>query len=363
MAGGCGLNGQSRVTIVDIARAAGVSKSTVSLVLQGSPLVKPETRERVREAIQRLGYVYHRGAANLRSAASPTWSGMVINDLTNPFFAELAVGHRARRCRRPGLRPVPRQHRREPRRARREVMRTMREHGAVGLHPLPGASAPMPADLAEVEAWRLPRGHRDAPPAGRGCIAASRPTIGGGAERATEHLIAARAPADRLSRRAVPAWSCTRSARPAAERRLRRRACRSTRRWSSRCTPNRDGGAPACGRVLAAGGAADRGSRASTTWSPSACCYGLAERGLAAGRDFAVVGFDDVADARADPRRRSPPSRSTAAGSASAPRSILLQHDARGTAAARSTSPARPGSSSARPAARRGALNRESRLT
>ena len=43
------------------------------------------------EAIRRLGYVYHRGAANLRRSASDI-VGMVINDLTNPFFAEMAVG-------------------------------------------------------------------------------------------------------------------------------------------------------------------------------------------------------------------------------------------------------------------------------
>ena len=79
------------VTMIDIARAAGVSKSTVSLVLQGSDLIKLETRARVKEAIERLGYVYNRGAANLR-ASSSSFVGMVISDLTNPFFAELAVG-------------------------------------------------------------------------------------------------------------------------------------------------------------------------------------------------------------------------------------------------------------------------------
>ena len=82
---------QGRVTIVDIARAAGVSKSTVSLVLQGSPLVKPDKREKVQEAIRRLGYIYHRGAANLRRSVSDV-VGLVINDLTNPFFAEMTVG-------------------------------------------------------------------------------------------------------------------------------------------------------------------------------------------------------------------------------------------------------------------------------
>jgi LacI family transcriptional regulator len=80
-----------RVTVVDIALAAGVSKSTVSLVLQGSPLVHASTRERVNAAIADLGYVYNRGAANLRQARTRI-IGVVVNDLTNSFFAELAVG-------------------------------------------------------------------------------------------------------------------------------------------------------------------------------------------------------------------------------------------------------------------------------
>ncbi|MCT8997520.1 LacI family DNA-binding transcriptional regulator [Chelativorans intermedius] len=79
-----------KATILDVAQRAGVSKSTVSLVLQGSPLVRPETASRVRAAIEEVGYVYNRGAANLRKAHSNV-VGMIINDLTNPFFAELAV--------------------------------------------------------------------------------------------------------------------------------------------------------------------------------------------------------------------------------------------------------------------------------
>lgn len=82
---------KDRATIIDVARAAGVSKSTVSLVLRGSPLVRSETAEAVQSAMRELGYVYNRSAANLRRARSNV-VGMVINDLTNPFFAELAVG-------------------------------------------------------------------------------------------------------------------------------------------------------------------------------------------------------------------------------------------------------------------------------
>jgi LacI family transcriptional regulator len=83
-------NGRN-LTIVDIARAASVSRSTVSLVLKGSPLVREETGERVTKAMDALGYVYNREAANLRRARSGI-VGMVINDLFNPFFAELAIG-------------------------------------------------------------------------------------------------------------------------------------------------------------------------------------------------------------------------------------------------------------------------------
>ena len=59
-----------RVTVIDIAKAAGVSKSTVSLVLQGSSLVNEATRAKVNAVMRELGYVYNRGAANLRQAGA-----------------------------------------------------------------------------------------------------------------------------------------------------------------------------------------------------------------------------------------------------------------------------------------------------
>ncbi|MEL6958849.1 MAG: LacI family DNA-binding transcriptional regulator [Pseudomonadota bacterium] len=79
-----------RPTIIDVARHSGVSKSTVSLVLQNSPTVKAETRDQVRASMAALGYVYNRAAANLRSASTGL-VGLVINDLRNPFFAEFAT--------------------------------------------------------------------------------------------------------------------------------------------------------------------------------------------------------------------------------------------------------------------------------
>jgi DNA-binding LacI/PurR family transcriptional regulator len=78
-------------TISDVARVAGVSKSTVSLVVRNNPIVSDGARSRVVEAMKAVGYVYNRGAANLRLACSNI-IGVIVNDLTNNFFAELAVG-------------------------------------------------------------------------------------------------------------------------------------------------------------------------------------------------------------------------------------------------------------------------------
>ncbi len=78
------------VTINDIADHAGVSRSTVSLVLRGNPRISDDTRERVRHSIRELGYTYNRNAANLRSQTSQA-IGLIINDLRNPFFTELTA--------------------------------------------------------------------------------------------------------------------------------------------------------------------------------------------------------------------------------------------------------------------------------
>lgn len=81
---------ERRPTIIDVAERAGVSKSTVSLVLQQSPAVREETRAQVRAAMADLGYVYNRTAATMRSA-NAGMIGLVINDLRNPFFTEFAT--------------------------------------------------------------------------------------------------------------------------------------------------------------------------------------------------------------------------------------------------------------------------------
>lgn len=84
------MNINRRPTIIDVAKYAGVSKSTVSLVLQNSPSVREETRALVRKAITDIGYVYNRAAANMRMSNAGL-IGLVINDLRNPFFTEFAT--------------------------------------------------------------------------------------------------------------------------------------------------------------------------------------------------------------------------------------------------------------------------------
>jgi LacI family transcriptional regulator len=79
-----------RVTLLDIAADAGVSRATVSLVIRNVPSVADSTRKRVLRSIKRLGYIYHRGAANLRTQKSHA-IGLIVSDITNPFFAEVII--------------------------------------------------------------------------------------------------------------------------------------------------------------------------------------------------------------------------------------------------------------------------------
>ena len=81
----------ARVTLMDVARHCGVSRATVSLVLNDSPLVAAKTRDRVRQAMTELGYVYNRAAASLRTQHSDA-IGVVLTNITNPYFAEFAAG-------------------------------------------------------------------------------------------------------------------------------------------------------------------------------------------------------------------------------------------------------------------------------
>lgn len=88
------------VTRADVAAAAGTSTAVVSYVLNDGPRpVAPATRQRVLEAVTRLGYRPNALAAGL-SARRTRLVGLVVPDLTLPFFAEITSGLAAEASRR-----------------------------------------------------------------------------------------------------------------------------------------------------------------------------------------------------------------------------------------------------------------------
>jgi LacI family transcriptional regulator len=78
-------------TIHEVAKHAGVGSITVSRVINHSGYVSPETRERVEKAVADLGYVPNTLARSLRSRRTNT-VGLMVTDITNPFFTTLARG-------------------------------------------------------------------------------------------------------------------------------------------------------------------------------------------------------------------------------------------------------------------------------
>ena len=75
--------------MADVARAAGVSTSTVSHVLNGTRKVSEETERAVRDAIQATGYTHDRIARSLATGRTRT-IGLAMSAISNPYFAELA---------------------------------------------------------------------------------------------------------------------------------------------------------------------------------------------------------------------------------------------------------------------------------
>lgn len=85
-----------RPTSIDVAREAGVSQTTVSLVLRqvATRRISPRTEQRVREAAERLGYRPNEAGRTLK-AGSSRLIGLVVPDVTDPYFTTVMQGAEA----------------------------------------------------------------------------------------------------------------------------------------------------------------------------------------------------------------------------------------------------------------------------
>jgi LacI family transcriptional regulator len=79
-----------RVTLQSIAKRLAVSTATVSLALRDAPVVAEATRQKVQEIARSMGYVYNRSAAGLRTARSNVLA-VGLHDISTPFFSEMLL--------------------------------------------------------------------------------------------------------------------------------------------------------------------------------------------------------------------------------------------------------------------------------
>jgi hypothetical protein len=197
---------KGKATSFDIAYHAGVSQSTVSRALAGSPLVSGETRRKILEVARQLNYTVDKNASNLRRQHSVTLALLLFEDptsddsLINPFFLSM-LGSITRACAAAGLRPAGV----VPAVVRRLACRLLRQ---------PQGRWPDPARLR-----RLPGRYAQAAKAGRpahlhfvrwGAVVEGQPGISVGCDnvpgRARHHRAPAgsRTPAHRFPRHASP---------------------------------------------------------------------------------------------------------------------------------------------------------------
>jgi LacI family transcriptional regulator len=141
-----------RVTLMDVAKDAGVSRATASLVLRDSPLVADETRQRVLSSMRKLGYVYNRAAASLRTQRSYT-IGLIVTDITNPFFAQMTVGSEAHLDQ--ASYGVLLSNTAERLGKQDRLLRMMHEYGVDGVLLCP-AMGTSPETVERLHRWRLP---------------------------------------------------------------------------------------------------------------------------------------------------------------------------------------------------------------
>jgi len=267
---------------------AGVSKSTVSLVIRGSSLVAETTRAQVLQAMRDIGYVYNRGAATLRSPRTNVVA-LVVPQIDNPFFGEVTAGADDA-LDRAGFVSFLANTAETPARQDRFLER-MREHNVDGVIICP-ARGTSPELIRRLRAWGVP------------CVQAMRhvlakesdfvaPDFRLAMELAIDHLAALGHRRVAFIGGAFPV-SVTKERYAGFRLALRRHGLDEGLIFP--CPSNFGGGKTTVPRVL------DQASPPT-----AAVCFndivamgvtaGLATMGRQAGGDFAVMGFDDIAEA------------------------------------------------------------------
>lgn len=276
---------RKEVTLADVAREAGVSRATASLVLRKSPLVGSKTRKKVEAAIETLGYVYNLGAARMRAGRSRT-VGVIVPNLTNPFFAELLTGIEATLDTADHMVIVANS--RDSAENQANIIRRMREHGVDGLIVCP-AFGSRPSLVSDAQAWALPlvQALRFVSSSGGDYAGAD---YAGGMRQAVDHLVA-------LGHRSIAFITGNRRHSAAEERLDGFRSAMTDHGLSGKLVftiPLTPADAmETAAKVLAA---PERPS--------AAICFndvvalglssGLSDLGVQPGRDFSVIGFDNV---------------------------------------------------------------------
>lgn len=277
-----------RITLLDVAQAAGVSRATASLVIRKSPLVADETRRKVEEAMAQLGYVYNMGAASMRAARSNT-VGVIVPNLTNPFFAEMLAGIE-RTLDDAGMIVVLANSRETPLN-QDTILKRMRERGVDGVIVCPVAEA-RPTLLAKAEAWQLPlvqalRHLSDS----KGDYAGT--DYGGGMRQAVDHLVG-------LGHRAI-AFAVGGPVHSAHRERVAgfRAAMADHGLDAGICleVPIGPSGSPASAQALLQHPARPTAVICFNDIMAAGLANGLSDLGLKVGPEFSVVGFDDLAEA------------------------------------------------------------------
>jgi LacI family transcriptional regulator len=284
------VSDRRKITVTDVARECRVSRATVSLVLRGSPLVNIDTRVRIEHELKRMGYVYNRSAANLRRRISSSVA-LVINDLSNPFFAEFAAGVDEALAA-AGYVTLLGSTSESPER-QQAVLASLMEHGPAGLilSPAEGSDS---ARVAQLLGMHIPVlvFNRELPQVDWDFLVLDNRT---GARLATEHLLA-------LGHRRIAFFGGHLRSSSCYQRRLGYHDALdaagvvASPQWQIQCAPTRLEAAAQTGALFAA----EPAPTAAVCYNDAVALglmHGLTACGRRPGHDFSVTGFDDIPEA------------------------------------------------------------------